>query len=270
MNAHDKAHEAKKSSTRVGPITLEPGEQKIFADWLNILNDTKAPYVVSGAFAVHHYTSIWRYTKDMDIFVKPDHVKVILEALSDSGYSWDVRDTHWLAKAYTDDCLLDIIFSLGNGNIEIDDRWFETSRKTNLFGVGTRLVAPEELIASKIYVARSDRFDGADIVHIIRAKQGRLDWDRLLEILNDDSTVLLWHLLFFAYIYPGHANYVPFNLMADLFEKVAAQRNMPPDFRIFRGMTIDPARFSVDVLDWGYVDARRRSEPLVTESGEKL
>jgi hypothetical protein len=270
MNAEDKAHEAKKSSTRDGAFKLEPKEEKTFADWLNIINETKAPYVVSGAFAVHYYTSVWRYTKDMDIFIKPDHVKVVLDALSENGYPNDVRDTYWLAKAYTDDCLLDIIFSLGNGNIEIDDRWFDTSGDTQLFGVDTHLVAPEELIASKIYVARSDRFDGSDIVHIIRALQGNLNWDRLLEILSDDSTILLWHLLLFAYVYPGHSDYLPLELLVNLFEKVGTQWNKSLDPKTFRGLVIDPSRFSVDLLDWGYVDARRHVKPLVTETGEKL
>jgi len=44
----------------------------------------------------------------------------------------------------------------------------------------TRVLAAEELIASKLFIARRERFDGADVAHVIYRTQGTLDWQRVL------------------------------------------------------------------------------------------
>ncbi len=46
----------------------------------------------------------------------------------------------------------------------------------------TRVLAAEELIASKLFVNFRERFDGADMVHIIFGTSGRLDWQRLRQL----------------------------------------------------------------------------------------
>jgi hypothetical protein len=128
----------------------------------------------------------------------------------------------------------------------------------------------EELIATKTYVTRNDRFDGSDIVHLIRAVKGNLDWERLLSILREDAVLLLWHLLLFDYIYPGHAKYLPQQLMADLFVKAQNGWSQEREEKAFYGMMIDPGRFAVDVTDWDYIDERKPPGPLVNERGEKI
>jgi hypothetical protein len=45
-----------------------------------------------------------------------------------------------------------------------------------VLGVPVRLCPPEEIIWSKAFIMERERYDGADISHLIRACQGRLDW----------------------------------------------------------------------------------------------
>src|SRR2546430_14240616 len=64
-----------------------------------------------------------------------------------------------------------------------------------IVGVQTRVLAPEELLASKLFVTRRERFDGADIAHIIYGTQGKLDWNRVLELVGEHWEILLWALV---------------------------------------------------------------------------
>lgn len=270
MNHQERKRLAENSVSRDRRISLEPEEHAVFAEWLSVLNDAGVPYFVGGAFALQEYTCIWRFTKDLDVFLKPEHVGRALAALSAAGFDTEVRDPAWLAKTTREGYLLDIIFSVANGYIQIDDTWFASSLPGEIAGVATRLAAVEELIASKLYVTRSDRFDGADIVHILEAVKGNVRWDRLLQIVKEDAVLLLWHLLLFNYVYPGHPDYLPQQLMVKLFEGVREGWSEPRNPKVFYGMMIDPLRFQVDAADWGYRDERGLGRPLVDERGNKL
>lgn len=48
-----------------------------------------------------------------------------------------------------------------------------------------------------------ERFDGADVAHIILKRGKRLDWGRLLSRFGEHWRVLLSHLILFDYIYPS-------------------------------------------------------------------
>jgi len=247
---------------------LVENQARVFIDWLRILNKAGVPYVVSGAFALCAYTGIWRDTKDMDVFLQPKALKPALEAMRRAGYETEVTDVRWLAKVFERPYFMDLIFSLPSNLVRIDDEWFSRSRPVDILGVPTRMVGPEELFASKVFVARSDRFDGADIAHLIQAVKGKLEWQWLRAMIGDD-TILLWHLLLFHFIYPGHADWLPQDLMVELFEKVRHTWKNPTDPSIFFGAAIDPHRFAVDQEVWNYRNMVPY-EPLVDETGEEL
>ena len=89
----------------------------------------------------------------------------------------------------------------------------------------------------------------------------------MLDRLGVNRGLLLWHLLLFNFIYPGHADYLPQDLMVQLFEWVRRgwSRLRPPT--AFRGTLLDPFSFLVDIEDWGYED-RRKLDPIVDDEGE--
>jgi len=249
---------------------LEPSEARAFAEALSALNEAGVPYLVAGAFAKHAYTGVWRDTKDLDVLLQPDDLHAALAALKEAGYRTYVEDSRWLAKARREPYFLDLIFGAGNGRMIIDHTWFGGARKIEIAGVGTRLIPLEELLASKVYVAARDRFDGADIVHLIRSAEGRLDWERVLGLLREqDAELLLWHLLFFDFVYPGHADYLPQELMSRLFEQVRRAWREPPNPTAFRGTLLDSVSYGADVHDWGYEDGRD-ARPLVDAEGRRL
>jgi hypothetical protein len=244
-------------------------ENRLFAEWLTILNAVGAAYVIGGAFAVYAYTGNWRNTKDLDVFIKPDDVKKALDALSKAGHETELRDVNWLAKVCKDPYLMDLIFGVGNNRFKVDDGWIERSEPVEILGVETRLISIEELIASKVYIVKRDRFDGADIVQLIRAEKGEIDWERLLGLLGSDRDLILWHLLLFNYVYPGHPEYLPQDLMIELFEDIRGRWSKPEEANGFRGMLLDPISYAVSCEKWGYEDPRN-VEPLVDANGARI
>jgi hypothetical protein len=56
---------------------------------------------------------------------------------------------------------------MSNAVLTVEDSWIERAQPAVLEGVRSRVLAPEELLASKLFVTRTERFDGADIAHII-------------------------------------------------------------------------------------------------------
>jgi hypothetical protein len=54
------------------------------------------------------------------------------------------------------------------------------------------------LIWQKAYVMERERFDGADIVHLLASCAPGIDWKRLMERFGPDWRVLMSHLILFV------------------------------------------------------------------------
>ena len=230
----------------------KPREQiDLFRDVLQALERSGVPYAVSGAFALRHHTGISRFTKDLDIFVTAQNCARALQCLKEEGMQCEVQDPVWLAKARRDGFFVDLITGMSNGLIEVDDSWIERAQRSIVFDVDTRVLAAEELVASKIFVARRERFDGADIAHVIYGTYGKFDWSRELELIGEHWEMLLWCLVLFRYAYPANTHYVPHEVWRELLRKFADAIHSPDPNATFRGSLIDDNMFAIDVNEWG-------------------
>lgn len=233
------------------------------------MNAGDTPYAVSGAFALQQHTGIWRFTKDLDLFLTAESVQPALRHLRQHGYECEVSDPVWLAKARRDDFFVDLITGMSNGAIAVDDSWIERSQPAEIIGVETRVLRAEELLASKLFVTRRERFDGADIAHIIHGTQGKMDWDRIQAIVGEHWEILLWALILFRYVYPAHTDYVPFALWSDLLTRYMQLVSKPdPDAR-FRGSLIDEKMFAIDVNEWGMDDVLSEHRERLLKTSRK-
>ena len=128
------------------------------------------------------------------------------------------------------------------------------------------LLGVEEMIASKIYVAARDRFDGPDILHLVQEVDGRVDWEHVVDLLGGDEEIVLWHLLLLQFVYPGRPDYLPQALMERAFERARAGWRSHPGRHVLRGRLIDPDAFAYDVEERGLEDCRDL-RPLVGDDG---
>lgn len=235
-----------------------PEKQRgLFREVLELFNRKNLPYVVSGAFALHEHTGIWRDTKDLDLFLPAEYAIDALRALREDGFKTEVADDVWIAKAHRDGFFVDLITGMNNAAVTVEMSWVERGRPYCLFGVPARVLGPEELIASKVFVARHERFDGADICHVIYRYQGKLDWDYLMQLMaqhGDHWEMLLWHLVLFSYVYPASTTIIPRPVWEELIGRFQRKIVTPDPKAHFRGSLLDENMFLIDVAEWGLPD----------------
>ncbi|GIV96404.1 MAG: hypothetical protein KatS3mg057_1061 [Herpetosiphonaceae bacterium] len=236
---------------------LKPQERAFYSTVLNLLNRSGIPYLVGGAYAFACYTGIVRHTKDIDIFVRPDDVIRTLHILDDAGYKTEFTFSHWLGKAYNGENFIDIIFGSGNGIAIVDDLWFEHAVPDTMMEIPVKLCPPEEIIWSKALIMERERYDGADVAHLLRAQAERIDWQRLLMRLGSFWRVLLSHLVLFGFIYPSERQRIPQWVMDELLERLRKEMEMPsPQEKICQGTLISREQYLPDIEQLGYKDAR--------------
>jgi hypothetical protein len=228
--------------------------QRLYKDVLRILDEHQVPHAVSGAFALREHTGVERPVKDLDIFLTSEMAGITLDLLCKRGFRCEICDPIWLAKAYRDDFFVDFITGMSNATITVTDSWIARAQPATILGVPTRILAAEELLASKLFVVRRERFDGADIAHIIYATGGRLDWNRILELAGSHWEILLWSLLLFRYIYPAQSHLVPLLVWTQLVDQLMSSLWSPDPAARFRGTLIDENMFAIDVNEWGLDD----------------
>jgi hypothetical protein len=218
------------------------------------MNQHGLPYAVAGAFALQKYTGIWRLTKDLDLFLKVEDVPAALEYLKQKNFRCQTPDPVWLSKAFRGDYFVDLISGMSNAVIVVDDSWLRRAQPASIAGIETQMLAPEDLLASKLFVTRRERFDGGDIAHIIYRTQGKLEWQRIVDLAGEHWEMLLWALILFRYIYPAHSDFVPAGLWQDLLFRYANLVESRDPKAPFRGSLVDENIFSIDVKDWGLED----------------
>jgi hypothetical protein len=233
------------------PSEIPEKQVRLFQDVLRACEEAKLSYAVSGAFALRQHTGICRFTKDLDLFVTGATLPTVLSQLRKLGFEYEVKDPVWLAKIHRDDFFVDMITGMSNGVILVEDSWIARARPAVIYGIETRVLAPEELVASKLFVARRERFDGADIAHIIYGTNGAFDWTRELELVGEHWEMLLWALLLFRYAYPAQSHYVPERIWRELLRRFSDAVMHPDPAAPFRGSLVDDCMFAIDVNEWG-------------------
>lgn len=236
---------------------------------ISTLKNAEIPFVVAGAYALHVYTGIYRDTKDLDLFLDRRYVDRALEVLAEAGFRTEMSDPIWIAKAHaSDDYFADLIFSSGNGIAVVDDLWIDRAHPGVIHGTPILLAPAEEIIWSKAFVCERERFDGADINHLILARGKQMDWDHLLWRFGPHWEVLLAHLVFYRFSYPGQRDHVPQPVWEELMRRAAQLENVPEQKRYCRGMLIARGQYKVDIEHWGYTDARKEEVPAFQEKGQ--
>jgi hypothetical protein len=234
-----------------------PEAYECYQGVLQGLLEAKVPFAVSGGFAFHHHTGIWRTTKDLDLVLRPDSVQRAFEVLVREGFETYVQDPVWLAKARRGEYFVDLITGVGNATLTVEQSWIDRAQEDKVLGINCKVLPAEEMIASKLFVTRRERFDGADTAHLLKASASSLDWDRLRKLTEPHWQMLYWHLVLFAYIYPRYAADVPAEVWQDLTERFNQSVAAPDTNQTFRGTLIDPMMFAIDVNEWGERDEYR-------------
>jgi hypothetical protein len=220
------------------------------------LQDADIPFLIGGAYVVEIYAGVSRRTKDFDLYLRPQHVDLALDALKRAGYKTEKTFPHWLAKAARGPDCVDLIFRAGNGLCEVDDSWFERAHSSDFLDLQVKLCAPEEMIWMKAYIMERERFDGADVAHILQSCAQKLNWAHLVRRFGSDWRVLLSHLVLFGYIYPGERDKIPAAIMDDLISRLRSERRNAGADRVCRGTLLSRKQYLLDIQERRFRDAR--------------
>jgi hypothetical protein len=234
---------------------LEPRTSRFYLNALAVLSEAEVPYLLGGAYAFAHYTGIIRHTKDLDLFTRPADAPRALDALKRAGYRTEMTFSHWLGKAFSGDDFVDVIFSSGNGLCTVDDEWFEHAAPME---AGGALLCPaEELIWQKSFIMERERYDGADVNHLLRACGPALNWERLLRRFGPLWPLLLSHLVVFSFVYPAERERIPARVVDMLLERWRNDRSRGADAeKVCQGTLLSRMQYLSDTEHWGYQDAR--------------
>ncbi len=184
--------------------------------------------------------------------------------LADGGYRTEYFYPFWIAKALSGAAFIDIIYNSGNGLCRVDDEWIAHATPCEVLGYPTRLTPAEEQLWSKAFVMDRDRFDGGDIINLVRARGHEMDWARLLRRFRGHERVLLAHVVLFGYAYPCDREQVPQGVTDQLLH--AVRDEAVPDGRVCRGPILaHGGSYGTAIREWGYVDGRLKPHGALTQ-----
>jgi hypothetical protein len=247
---------------------LDPESVAFYRRVMQALGEAGTPFMVGGAHAFERYTGIGRDTKDFDLFARACDCDAILDVLARLGCRTERTFPHWLAKAFAPHAglFVDVIYSAGSGIAVVDDEWFEHAEHGTVLEVPALLIPAEEMIWSKAFVRERERYDGADIIHLLHHRVERLDWARLLRRFGPDWRVLLSYIVLFGFVYPTRRDAVPARLVEALTARLRREASVaPPAEPICQGTLLSRAQYLIDVREWGYKDARLEPRVAMTE-----
>ncbi|TFZ03265.1 nucleotidyltransferase [Ramlibacter rhizophilus] len=246
------------------------GTAEFYRGVLRTLQAARIPFLVGGAFAQACFTGIRRSTKDLDLFIRREDYPRATRVLTDAGWRCELPYSHWLAKVYQGEEFIDLIFNSGNGVAPVDERWFRNNIEVEVLGVAVRVANLEDSLLTKAFIMERERYDGADVAHLLQANAEHVDWPGLIERFGSHWRVLLAHLSLFGYIYPGERHRIPRWVMDRLLARLFLETAAPPgeDPHVCAGTLLSREQYLHDVTRLGYMDGRLT--PASTMTAEEI
>jgi hypothetical protein len=232
-------------------------EWAVYEPVLDEIQKREIPFALGGAFAVATYTGCWRNTKDLDLYVLPEHKDQMIAALTDLGFE-DYFDTlgydrWWIYRSSRDGSIIDVIWAMANHRQQIDSLWMSGPEVT-LRGHRMRALPAEAILWDKCYIMQRDRCDWPDVLNLLYAAGPEIDWEMLLGRIGDDIPLIAGALSVFRWVAPGRAAELP----PWLWERVGLAAGAGST-----GAARDYEKRRVDLLDrrpW-FVPDRQELEP---------
>ena len=216
------------------------------------------PFLVGGAYAFARYTGIERFTKDFDVFVRPEDLDRLLGVLARRRLP-DRANVQALAGE-----------GVRRRRLPRPDLQLGQRRRAR----GRRLVRPRRRRRGPRPAREAGGARGDDLVeelhHGARAVRRRRRGAPPARRAPSRSTgrgcvsrfggywrVLFSHLVLFGFIYPSERARIPLWVMEQLTERLASElRTSPPAEPVCQGTILSRQQYLPDVERWGYIDAR--------------
>jgi len=185
----------------------------VYACILHRACSEKILFGLGGGLALGYYPGHLCRSKDLDIYISPEHRRRVISMMTDCGledyHDRVPYDREWIYRGHQDGIIVDAIWAMANKRASVDDRWTSCGPLVQLCGQSFRVIPPEELIWSKLYVLQRDRCDWPDILNLLYATGPTLDWDHMFQRLRADKPLLKGVLSVFEWLSPARAAAIP-------------------------------------------------------------
>lgn len=167
----------------------------VLDDALDAVREAEIPHLLIGGIGSAVYGRD-RGTRDIDLFVRPETARRVLEALDARGFATKREAEHWLYKGFKHGVLVDVIFR-SSRDILLGEEMLARSREMPFRGRMVPVAPPEDLIVMKVQATTEETqrywYDALAIVG-----QADLDWDYLVARSRQHGARRMLSLLLFA------------------------------------------------------------------------
>jgi hypothetical protein len=218
---------------------IPPAEWAVYEEVLDEALRRNIPFALGGAFAVATYTGCWRNTKDLDLYVLPDHKDRMITMVGELGlvdyFSTREYDRWWIYRAMRNDTIIDVIWAMANHRAQIDDLWM-SGPEVILQGRRLKSLPVEALLWDKLYIMQRERCDWPDVCNLLYYAGPEVNWEYLLSRIGEDTPLLAGALSVFRWVSPGRAQQLP----SWLWERVGlAETPAPAELPDFEKRRVD-------------------------------
>jgi predicted nucleotidyltransferase len=168
---------------------------RVLDEALDALTTADIPFLLIGGIGSAVYGRD-QGTRDIDVFVRPETARRVLEVLGARGFETKEVAERWLSKAMKHGVLVDVIFR-STRDILLGDEMLDRSRVMPFRGREVPLAPPEDLVVMKACAMSEDTsrywYDAVSII-----AHSELDWDYLVARAREHGARRLLSLLLFA------------------------------------------------------------------------
>jgi predicted nucleotidyltransferase len=168
---------------------------RVLDEALDALHTADIPFLLIGGIGSAVYGRD-QGTRDIDVFVRPETSRRVLEEFGARGFETKEVAERWLSKAMKDGVLVDVIFR-STRDILLGDEMLRRSRVMPFRGREVPLAPPEDLVVMKACAMSEDTsrywYDAVSII-----AHSELDWDYLVARAREHGARRLLSLLLFA------------------------------------------------------------------------
>jgi predicted nucleotidyltransferase len=168
---------------------------RILDEAIDALNGAQIPFLFIGGIGSAVYGRD-QGTRDIDVFVRPETSRKVLDVLDGRGFETHEVYERWLSKAIKDGVLVDVIFR-SSRDILLGEEMLERARTVPFRGRTIPVAPPEDLVVMKASAMSEDTsrywYDAAAIIAATE-----LDWDYLVARARQHGARRLLSLLLFA------------------------------------------------------------------------
>ena len=116
---------------------------------------------------------------DVDLLLRPQDADPALAVLEEAGFKPEKPPEGWLYKAWDGEVFVDLIFRTSEG--DVDDDLIGRASELEVYAVPMLVLAPEDVVVSKLLALDEMVLDYKPILEIARALREQIDWSSVRE-----------------------------------------------------------------------------------------